>query len=160
MLSSQTPPPPSPPPGEDILCYNTRLEEVELCYRAALNGDLEGVKEHVWQLFHNPEVANVGDTPHPGWLYESLLEAIRQNNVGMVQFLFDEGVGDGRFLVEPAVRARAFDILELFLRKGFNINQPLRPDEPPVLRYHFQSLLYLTFTNVFEVFLSVPLTRR
>jgi hypothetical protein len=100
---------------------------VDLCYGAACDGDLDGVKEHVWQLFHNPEVTYGGEKPHPGWLYESLLEAIQQNNVEMVQFLLDENVTDGRLPVDPAVRARAFEVLELFLRNGLDINQPLGP---------------------------------
>ncbi|OAG09321.1 ankyrin [Paraphaeosphaeria sporulosa] len=133
MNSHQTPPPPPLPPGDDLRPRYTRPEQVDLCYRAARDGNFDGVKEQVRQLFHNPEVAYVGEKPHPGWLYDSLLEAIQRNNVEMVQFLLDEDVTDGYLPVEPAVRARAFEVLELFLRNGLDINQPLRPNEPPVL---------------------------
>jgi hypothetical protein len=133
------PAPPPPPQRGDLLPRYVRPEQVDLCYRAARDGDLDGVKEHVWQLLHNPEVAYVGEKPHPGWLYDSLLVAVQQNNVEMVQFLLDEKVTEGRLPVEPAVRARAFEVLELFLRNGLDINQPLSPNEPPVLRYYFQS---------------------
>jgi len=77
MHSHQTPPPP-PPPGDDLLPRYARPEQVDLCYRAALDGDLDSVKEQVRQPFHNPEVANVGEKLHPGWLYDSLLEAIQR----------------------------------------------------------------------------------
>ncbi|KAF2870492.1 ankyrin repeat-containing domain protein [Massariosphaeria phaeospora] len=132
MHSPQTPPPP-PLPGTHLLPPYARPEQVDLCYRAACNGDLDGVKEQVRQLFHNPEVAYVGERPQPGWLYDSLLTAIQRNDAEMVQFLLDENVTDGYLPVEPAVRARAFEVLEQFLRNGLDINQPFRRNEPPVL---------------------------
>jgi hypothetical protein len=135
MYTPQTPPPPLPK-ADDLLPRSVKPEQVDLCYRAACDGDFDGVKEHVWQLFHNPEMTYVGEKPHPGWLYDSLLEAIQQNNVEMVQFLLNENVTDGSLPVEPAVRARAFKVLELFLNNGLVINQPFRLNEPPVLRYY------------------------
>lgn len=51
----------------------------------------------------------------------------------MVDFLLSEGVHHGDFPVEPAVRSRAFQVLELFLRNGLDINQPLARCEPSVL---------------------------
>lgn len=86
------------------------------------------------QLLHNPEVAFVGEKPHPGWLYDSFLEAIVQDNVEMVQFLHEENVTGGRLDVEPAVRARAFQVLELFLRNGLDINHMFKRNGPPVLK--------------------------
>jgi len=136
MHSHQTPQPPPPPLGDYVLPRHARPEQVDLCHRAARDGDLDGVKEQVRQLFYNPEVAHVGEKPHPGWLYDSLLEAIQGDNVEMVQFLLDENVADGNLQVEPAVRARAFKVLEQFLRNGLDINQPIGPNEPPVLRYY------------------------
>ena len=111
-----------------------RPEQVDICYRAACKGDLDTLKEQAWQLLHNPEAAFV-EQPHPAWLYRSLAEAIRQQNIEMVQFLLDENVANnGDLPVEVAVRSRAFKVLELFLQRGWDINQPMSRDEPPVLR--------------------------
>lgn len=135
-------------------------EQVDLCYRAACDGDLDALKEHVRQLLHNHEAASVEEQPYPGWIYESLSEAIRQNNIQMVQFLLDENVAGGVLPVEEAVRRRAFGVLELFLRSGCDVNQPRGRNEPPVLRYHFQSLLALIFTHTCSASLCVHLTRQ
>jgi len=136
MQSPHTPPPLPLPLGEDLSSRYTRPEQVNLCYHAACNGDLSGVKEQVQQLFYNPRITHEGEEPHPGWLYDSLLKAIQQDDVKIVQFLLDKDVTGGRFPVEPAVRARAFKVLELFLQNGLDINQPLGHNEPPVLRYY------------------------
>lgn len=134
------PRPPRPPPNPDgsiTIRYPclAKPKQVDLCYRAACAGDLDGVKEQVWQLFHNP--AYKGKEPFPGWLFPSLLEAIEQENLEIVQVLLNENVADGNDVIEPAVRARAFRVLEMLLRNGFDINQPVGPNEPPVMRYYF-----------------------
>jgi hypothetical protein len=127
-----------------------RPEPVDLCYRAACDGDLDAVKEHVWQLLHNPEFSS--GEPRPAWLFASLSEAIRQKNIKMVQFLLDENVSDGDLPIENAVRGRAFEILELFLRYGWDINQPMGRNEPSALRYYLQSLLMsLLLTYMFSI---------
>ncbi|KAF1951327.1 ankyrin [Byssothecium circinans] len=123
----------SPAPFRTDLPRYSRPEQVDLCYRAACDGDLDAVKEQVRQLLHAPEVASGEEQPHPAWLYASLSEAIRQNNIEMVQFLLDENVANGDLPVESAVRGRAFEVLELFLRYGCDINQPLARNSPPVL---------------------------
>lgn len=68
-------------------------------------------------------------------LYNALLEAIKRDDVNIVQLLIDNQVGceDGRLPVEPPVRARAFKVLELFLERGLDINETFRRNEPPVL---------------------------
>ena len=127
-----------------------RPEQVDICYRAACKGDLDTLKEQAWQLLHNPEAAFV-EQPHPAWLYHSLAEAIRQQNIGMVQFLLDENVANGDLPVEVAVRSRAFKVLEVFLQRGWDINQPMGRNEPSVLRYYFQFLTVSTFTYTFSI---------
>ncbi|KAF2017075.1 ankyrin, partial [Aaosphaeria arxii CBS 175.79] len=111
-----------------------RPEQVARCYQAACNNDFNGVKEQVEQLLHNRKEASAGDVePHPAWLFSSLGEAIRQKNVEMVQYLLDENVGNGKLPVDVAVRCRAYEILELFLRYGWNINEQYGRNSPAAL---------------------------
>lgn len=77
----------------------------------------------------------LAEEPHPAWLYHSLCEAIQQDNIEMVQFLLDENVASGDLPVEVAVRSQAFKVLELFLQRGWHINQPMGRNQPSVLRY-------------------------
>lgn len=142
MQSPQLPPSLGPEPP---FYARPRPEQVDICYRAACDGDLDTLKEQAWQLLHNPEAAFV-EQPHPAWLYRSLAEAIRQQNIEMVQFLLDENVANGDLPVEAAVRSRAFKVLELFLQRGWNINQPMGRNEPSVLRYCYQYSIVSTFT--------------
>jgi hypothetical protein len=112
---------------------SARPNQIKLCLQAAEGGDLDGVKEQVQQLLHSPDVSFLGEQPDLGWLHNLLLAAIQRGNVDMVQYLLDEKVvTDGEFPAETAVRARAFDVLELYLGRGWDINQP-NGDEPPVL---------------------------
>jgi len=130
---------PQPPPSlrpEPPYYARPRPEQVDLCYRAACDGDLDAVKEQVRQLLHNPKEAFF-EQPHPAWLYNSLAEAIKQQNMEIVQFLLNENVANGNLPVEIAVRSRAFKVLELFLSYGWDINQPMARNDPSVLRYYF-----------------------
>ena len=83
-----------------------------------LGRDLQGVTIQVHQLLHNHRVPSPGEKPHPAWLYDSLSEAIGQNNVEIVQHLLEQNVANGCFPAAEAVRARAFDILELCIRRN------------------------------------------
>lgn len=126
--------PPPPLLGDGTLFY--RPPEVELCEDAARNGDLKRVKELVQQLLHSPRPSYETLKPQPGWLYSSLTTAIERHDLDMVQFLLDENVTtrDALLPFEDAVRCRAFEVLELFLQRGWDINKPLHRNEPPVLR--------------------------
>jgi hypothetical protein len=64
----------------------------------------------------------VREEAHPAWLFPSLVEAIWQKNVELMQYLLDEGVANGDLPIECAVRGRAFEVLGLFLRYGWDIN--------------------------------------
>ncbi|KAF1948315.1 ankyrin [Byssothecium circinans] len=111
---------PPPPPRDGALFY--RPPEVELCDDAARNGDLKRVKELVQQLPHSPRPS-------------SITTAIERHDLDMVQFLLDENVTtrDALLPFEDAVRCGAFEVLELFLQRGWDINKPLHRNEPPVL---------------------------
>jgi hypothetical protein len=124
-----------------------RPEEVELCYQAACRGDLEEVKKQALCLLHHPRPVSEPEKPHPAWLYRSLSIAIREQNIEIVRFLLDENVADGDLPAELAVRGRAWEVLELLLQYGWDINQPRGRNEPPVLRYALCSLL--TFHSEF-----------
>jgi ankyrin repeat protein len=127
-----------------------RPEQVDICYRAACEGDLDTLKKQASQLLNNPEAASV-EQPHPAWLCDSLAEAIRRQDIEMVQFLLDMNVANGDLPVEVAVRSRAFKVLDLFLQRGWDINQPMGRNEPSVLRYNCQSLIVSTFTYTFSI---------
>lgn len=114
-----------------------RPEQVHLCYQATCEGDLSGVKEHVRRLLHDPEAASLGQVPHPEWLSSSLSEAIFRKDIEVVQFLLDEKVAGGDLPGDNAVRSQAFEVLELFLRYGWDINKPMGRNQPSVLGYYF-----------------------
>jgi hypothetical protein len=132
-----------------------RPPQVKLCYQAASAGDLEGVKEQFRQLFDSSKVPSVLEMPHPAWLYDSLSIAIQRNHVEIVQYLLDRNVHDEDLPAELAVRARAFDILELFLKCGWDVNKPMGPNEPPILGYDLQSL---TTSDTYLPLSSIPLS--
>jgi len=114
-----------------------RPEQVHLCYQATCEGDLSGVKEQVRRLLHDPEAASLGQVPHPEWLSSSLSEAIFRKDIEVVQFLLDEKVAGGDLPGDNAVRSQAFEVLELFLRYGWDINKPMGRNQPSVLGYYF-----------------------
>lgn len=118
-----------------------RPEEVELCYQAACKGDLEEVKKQAQRLLHDPRPFSEPQKPHPAWLYESLSIAIHTRNIEIVRFLLDENVASEHLPAEAAVRGRAYEVLELLLQYGWDINQPRGRNETPLLRYAFCSLL-------------------
>jgi hypothetical protein len=112
---------------------SSRPIQISLCYQAALDGDLNKVKEQVQQLLHAPNSWQA-DKPTPAWFFESLSAAIQRNDVEIVRYLVDVGVAEGSLPGEIAVRSEAFGILELFLQRGWDINEPMARHEPPVLR--------------------------
>lgn len=133
-----------------------RPEEVELCYQATCKGDVNEVKKLAQRLFHDPRPLSEPQKPHPAWIFKSLAIAIQERNIEIVRILLEENVADGNFLApaEIAVRARACEVLELLLQYGWDINQPSRRNEPPLLRYPY-FLLSFDFDNAnnFPVYL-------
>ncbi|KAF2688152.1 ankyrin [Lentithecium fluviatile CBS 122367] len=101
------------------------LEEVNLCYQAACEDDIDGVKKQVQRLLHNSRSTSEQNKPSSRWLFASLLIAIEKHNLELVQFLLNERVVDEDLPFESAVRARAFEILEFFLGLGWDINTPI-----------------------------------
>jgi hypothetical protein len=53
----------------------------------------------------------------------------------IVRYLLNENVACESLPVDCAVRARAFDVLELLLEHGWNINEPMDRSEPSALGY-------------------------
>lgn len=134
-----TPEHPDPAPMVASNQYFERPEQVQLCYRACCEGDLDSVKEQVRQLLHNPEAAPVGQEPSPKWLYSSLCEAILRNDVSIVKFMLDEGVAGKRLPGEEAVRSQAYEVLELLLLQyGWDINESMGRNRTSVLGYCFR----------------------
>ncbi|KAJ8106767.1 hypothetical protein OPT61_g9325 [Boeremia exigua] len=142
-----------------------RPELVDTCYRAACDGDLNTLKEQIRQLLHDPE-AEFAEQPHPAWLYCSLTEAIRQQNIEIVEFLLDENVAKGNLPVEVAVRSRAFKVLGLFLQLSTFIYTPSIPlctsDKEMVMWLldhgaNPNSCCHLDFTPTLYAMLAAPL---
>jgi ankyrin repeat protein len=129
-----------------------RPPQVQLCHQAASAGNLEGVKEQFQQLFDSSRVPSAWEKPNPAWLYDSLSIAIQRNHVEIVQYLLDQNVHNDDLPAELAVRARAFETLKLFLDRGWDVNKPMGPNEPPILGYDLQSLTtsdtYLPFSSI------------
>ncbi|RYN85192.1 hypothetical protein AA0119_g13316 [Alternaria tenuissima] len=129
MQSPELPPSLKPEPP---YYAKPRPKQVDICHRAARDGDLDTLKQQTWELLHDPKAAFV-EQPCAAWLYPSLAEAIQQQNIEMVQFLLDENVTNGDLPADVAVHNRAFKVLELFLKRGWDINQPMGRIEPSVL---------------------------
>lgn len=56
------------------------------------------------------------------------------NNVEITRFLLEQEIHGANFPAEEAVRAKAFEILELFIQEGWDPTRPLGTEEPFVLR--------------------------
>ena len=121
--------------GSEIHSYQ-RPPEIGICYEAARKGNVAEVKKQVRHLLHEPQPTGAA-APDPAWLYGSLDIAIRNENLEIVQFLLSKDVARGDLPVEPAVRQRAKDVMELFLQYGWDINKPLRRNE--MLSFHGMS---------------------
>lgn len=114
-----------------------RPEQVKLCYDAVCNGDLNSVKKQVKCLLEQPGMPSTSvEKPQATWLYHSLSRAIQKKDVEIVKFLLDSGVAGNDLPGEVAVRARAYEVLELFFEYGWDINKPICMTEPPVLGYY------------------------
>lgn len=127
------------PMGSETRSYR-RPPEIENCYEAARKGDVAEVQKQVRHLLHEPQPTTAA-VPDPAWLSGSLDIAVQHENLEIVHFLLSMDVARGDLPVESAVRQRAKGVLELFLHYGWDINQPLRRNEPPALRYALDSCL-------------------
>jgi len=126
-----------PPPMITDLPLYERPEEIKLCYEAACQGDINGVKKQIQSFLREPRRStSERNKPDPTSLFESLLIAIEKQNLELVQLLLDEKVVEESDLpFEAAVRTRAFETMELFLGLGWDINAPMGSGEPSTLRY-------------------------
>ena len=62
-----------------------------------------------------------------------MIEAIKRDNVQFIKELLDRGLHMDTLYTLEAVNAQAKDILEVFLKNGWNINQPISELKPPLL---------------------------
>ncbi|KAF2810562.1 ankyrin [Mytilinidion resinicola] len=128
---------PSVQDDQQLICQKATLrtsavENPAEISAAACKGDLEEVKKQVQRLLHDPRPPEP-QPPQPKWLAQSLLIAMQKPNIEMVQFLLDENVADPHSVAEAAVRGRGWEVLELFLQYGWDINRPQGRNEPPLL---------------------------
>lgn len=65
--------------------------------------------------------------------YAIMIEAIKRDHAPFIEELLHRGLQMDPLYVLEAVNARATGALETFLRKGWNINQPVSELKPPVL---------------------------
>ncbi|KAI2787646.1 hypothetical protein POX_f08020 [Penicillium oxalicum] len=63
---------------------------------------------------------------------------IKRDNVQFIKELLDRGLHMDTLYTLEAVNAQAKDILEVFLKNGWNINQPISELKPPLLGYAIQ----------------------
>jgi hypothetical protein len=62
-----------------------------------------------------------------------MIEAIKRDDVQFIKELLDRGLPMDPLYALEAVNAKAKDALEVFLKNGWNINQPMSELKPPVL---------------------------
>ncbi|KAJ5128646.1 ankyrin [Penicillium atrosanguineum] len=69
------------------------------------------------------------------YIFNRLLNAAsRSNQVAIVKFLLDQGCAITSSAVQKAMAKEAYDVLEVYLENGWNINQPIRNNLCPILR--------------------------
>ncbi|KAF2756386.1 ankyrin [Pseudovirgaria hyperparasitica] len=126
---------PDIPPVPQVSACGHRPIETELCNDAAQIGDLVQVRKLVQQVLHSDGSSYGNLQPRPEWFRSSVATAIEQHELNIVEYLVHENVvtPDDQYFVELAVRCQTFDILELFLQRGWDINKPLHRNQPPVL---------------------------
>ncbi|CBX99859.1 hypothetical protein LEMA_P074480.1 [Plenodomus lingam JN3] len=120
VVNSFTPKVSAPAPITHNLARYSRPEQVQLCYQASCKGDLDGVKEQ-------------NSSPVQNGFFASLSEAISRKDIRVVQHLLDENVAGGHLPADDAVRSQAYEILALFLTRGWDINEPMGRNLPAVL---------------------------
>lgn len=127
--------PPIPPPPSTDGPHWSMPPQVQSCEDAAKNGNIQRVKELVQQLLQSSSPSSEAVEPQPKWFHGALTAAINRHDLDMVQYLLDENVAtqDNHYVFEGTVRGRAFNVLELLLQRGWDINKTPTRVEPPVL---------------------------
>lgn len=127
-------------PLPDLTITGCRPKQVDLCDEAAQLGDLKRVKQLVYEALDEDHLTD------RGWFAGSVASAIERNDLAIVKFLLSENIATptDRYLIELAIRCQTYDILELLLELGWDLNTPVLRNMPPPLWYDkFQFILIL-----------------
>lgn len=127
------PHPPHPHPPSPIIRPYIAPTETEVSTTLSAEGNLREVHQIIAQyiLAHEPDPVT-GDLDL-SMFRRSLGEAIVCNQPAVVSYLFRMRVGEPSEYVYHALLARSISVFEVFLRYGWDINQPVWQTEPPML---------------------------
>lgn len=124
-------PPPDYPPVQpsEYLQIPTRTPPatVEKLYASCVSGDIQKFREILDSQSFSSEGFNICD------FYAIMIEAIKRDNVQFIKEFLDRGLPMDPLYALEAVKVKGKDALEVFLRNGWNINQPMSELKPPVL---------------------------
>lgn len=124
-------PPPDYPPVQpsDYPQIPTRTPRatLEVLRASCVSGDIQKFREILESQSSSSEGFDICD------LYAIMIEAIKRDDVQFIKELLDRGLPMDPLYALEAVNAKAKDALEVFLKNGWNINQPMSELKPPVL---------------------------
>ncbi|KEQ75447.1 ankyrin [Aureobasidium namibiae CBS 147.97] len=80
-----------------------------------------------WRMHHDTEYSRNRLTGH-------LTEGIEHEDIDILDYLLQQGVPFTLRQIEPAIRKKSISMLDMFLRHGWDINEPESWSTPPLLR--------------------------
>ncbi|KAJ5494929.1 hypothetical protein N7539_000045 [Penicillium diatomitis] len=126
-------PPPDYPPVQpsDYPQIPTRTPPatLEVLRASCVRGDIQKFREILESQSSSSEGFDICD------FYAIMIEAIKRDDVQFIKELLVRGLPMDPLYALEAVNANAKDALEVFLKNGWNINQPMSELKPPVLGY-------------------------
>lgn len=107
---------------------STETQDFDAVVLALASHDLSDVRLTVSWLMLN------GSKQSRDRLTDSLTLVIENMDIDILQYLLDQGIPFTLRQVEIAVRKESIPMLNMFLRHGWNINEPASWTRPPLLR--------------------------
>lgn len=102
--------------------------EFEEARLGSVAGDLAAVKDAVERLKQKSY------EPQLKWrLHDSFYAAIKNGHASIVSYLLSQGVDIINLDSAAATKAKSYEVLQLLLDHGWDINTPMHWDEPPAL---------------------------
>lgn len=100
---------------------------LEVLRVSCVSGDIRKFREILESQSSSSEGIDICDC------YAIMIEAIKRDDVQFIKELLDRGLPMDPLYALEAVNAKAKGALEIFLKTGWNINQPMSELKPPVL---------------------------
>lgn len=124
------PPPKTPPVSSWKLTRLTPIEVIEdLIFTSVIPGDIQRFETRLDSLAESPREFDLCD------LSPVMIDAVRRDRALFILELAHRGfpMNFARYALD-AVKSKAKRTLEIFLQRGWDINEPMSQIHPPVLR--------------------------